>query len=179
MSIVAVAVGHRASRPGAVNKASGVTEFAFNSDLGEAIHDLAPDHTALIYRMPGGYSTLPYRINKLNPSVAIELHLNANEGIPGTGTEVMYWPGSGHGLSLATELSALIAGTLDIKNRGAKEPVKYPSGKYRGGHFLGGVRAPALIVESFFLNNDDDLQRGQDRFDELAATIAGWCRSVA
>lgn len=160
MSKPAIIVGHQASRPGAVNAAQRLTEFAFNSDLGEAI--VAATGWHLVWRMPEGYAALPGKVNALDPSVAVELHCNSNAGLPASGVEMIHYPGSVRGSEIAERLSESVSTALGLPNRGAKPPWNN-----RGMRFLRGVKAPAIIAESFFINNNDDLAAAQDNFDAL------------
>lgn len=85
-----------------------------------------------------------------NVTAVIEIHLNSNEGTPGTGCETYYYSTSTKGKTLAKAINDRIA-VLGFKDRGIKT-----------GDNLGIVRrpkAPSVLVETAFINNEDDMKR--------------------
>jgi len=57
---------------------------------------------------------------------------------------------------------------LKLSNRGAKPK----AAEDRGGHLLRYTKAPCLIAEPFFIDNNSDLARAQENLDGLAAAYA-------
>lgn len=166
MKRCAVVVGHSRTSGGAVNVASGTSEYEFNSQLAARICERVFVSTRGVETVRverGTYALLPRKVNALNPDFAIELHANAFNGIA-TGTEVLYWHSSVLGLEIANIFQKYITECLKLRDRGAK-PCKITD---RGGYFLWGVKAPALIIEPFFIDNDADLLAATQRFDALA-----------
>ncbi len=92
--------------------------------------------------------------NRAGAAATIELHLNSNAGNPGEGTET-YYSVTGKGRELAEAINKNLV-ALGFKNRGAKT---YPN--IFGGDYLGILRytdMPAVLVEVFFINNDEDFK---------------------
>ncbi len=86
----------------------------------------------------------------------VEFHCNAFNGTA-SGTETLYALGSGKGAKAAQAVQDALVEELGLPNRALK-PV-LPEG--RGGYLLHGVMQPAIIPEPFFIDNDNDLARGQ------------------
>jgi len=80
---------------------------------------------------------------------------------------MIYWPSSTKGKALATRLQSAAVGVLKLNDRGIKPPQNG-----RGAALLRKTNMPAVIVESFFIDNDGDLARGNLKKDALAAAYA-------
>ncbi len=95
------------------------------------------------------------KANQENVDAVIELHLNSNTGTPGTGTET-YYSVTGRGKELAEEIQTEVT-KLGFFNRGIKTLTNI-----FGGDYLGIIRLttmPAVLVEVFFINNNNDLEK--------------------
>lgn len=159
---VALVVGHRKRSPGAVNKASGLSEFAFNNDLAKFIkHSTAFCEVEIVYR--DSYAALPGKINELQPDFIIALHCNAyNE--KASGTETLYHHSSVKSKRLAETMQERVVACLGLPDRGIK-----PRGvEDRGGYLLKNTNAPCVIAEPLFIDNDGDLRRAKESMDLLA-----------
>ena len=176
MSVV-IAVGHRAGDRGAVNAASGVTEYDFNSALALRISEALGErgiYVRIVHRddMPGGYRRLPDRINALSPELIVSLHCNAYPEKPGereaTGTEVLYYHASGPGRRMAQILQRHLVKALFLRDRG----IQPKRSEDRGGYLLRYTLAPCVIAEPFFIDNDNDLRMAQKHYDTLVAAYA-------
>lgn len=92
--------------------------------------------------------------------LSLSYHYNAGGG---TGTEVLCY-GSEEGKLLAAKLSAAIAKTLDVKDRGPKvRPDLY---------FLKAVRSTSLIVEVCFIDNPSDMRKLEAKRQLVAEAVA-------
>jgi N-acetylmuramoyl-L-alanine amidase len=118
MKKCALVIGHKKSSPGALNKASGLTEFAFNEALAfEMESEVTGVEVQKVYRRT--YNSLPGDINELKPDFIISLHCNAfNESA--TGTEVLYYHRSTKGKLIAKILNDHLVNSLGLKDRGIK-----------------------------------------------------------
>jgi N-acetylmuramoyl-L-alanine amidase len=166
MKKCALVIGHKKFSPGASNKKSGLTEFAFNEKLAMEIEDEVNDVTIQrIYRRT--YNSLPDDINEFNPDFIISLHCNAfNENA--SGTEVLYYHRSTKGKLMAEILNENLVNALGLTNRGIK-----PKGaEDRGGYLLKKTAAPCVIAEPFFIDNDSDLIAANDNRDALIDAYA-------
>jgi len=164
MSVIAVSAGHHAAAQGA--KYNNLTEWAeavhwqrlICNEL-EALGDipLSVDHAKLPAKVK--------QINSFHPRVdlAIEIHFNSAPGRAGTGSESLYCPGSVAGEGWATAIQRSLV-PFCSPNRGVKEgwyrldkpgQIDY-AGDVEGdevvGYFLRKTRAPAVIVEPYFIH---------------------------
>lgn len=151
---VAVVVGHEPTRPGACNRASNLCEFEFNEFIADTMLKSPMEGIELlkVHRHPGTYSALPEKVNALNPDLVLSLHANGYDG-DASGTEMLYAEGSKDGQAFAELLQNRVLLALSLPDRGAKSRVRSD----RGGTILFGTKAPAVIAEPFFIDNDKDL----------------------
>jgi N-acetylmuramoyl-L-alanine amidase len=164
--LCALVIGHKKSSPGAVNARSNLSEFDFNDNLAIQIEKkVQKSKVQRIYRRT--YKELPGDINDLGPDFIVSLHCNAfNE--KASGTEVLYYHKSEDGRKMAEFLLRHLLKCLDLTDRG----VKPKTSEDRGGYLLRYTRAPCVIAEPFFIDNDEDLDKAQNNLDELAAAYA-------
>ena len=164
--LCALVIGHKKSSPGAVNERAGLSEFDFNEDLAIRIEKkIRNAEVQRIYRRT--YKELPDDINALEPDFVISLHCNAfNTQV--AGTEVLYYHKSEKGRKMGEILVNHLVEHLKLPNRGAKPK----AAEDRGGHLLRYTKAPCLIAEPFFIDNNSDLARAQEDLDGLAAAYA-------
>ncbi len=161
-----LASGHGGRDPGAVS--DGLTEHDFNESV--------IDRAVVILRNENLHSTTLVVLdhekkvmeniayineNSTNPGhdLALEVHMNSNKGLPGTGTETYF----GH-VELATEIHEEAVRRLRLKDRGLKP----------GGHlaFNRETVCASAILEMGFVNNPVDRQAITERGAEaLAAGI--------
>ena len=166
--LCALVIGHKKSSPGAVNERAGLTEFDFNEDLAIRIEKkVKKTEVQRIYRKT--YKELPDDINTLDPDFIVSLHCNAFNG-RASGTEVLYYHKSEEGKKMAEILLDHLVEHLKLPNRG----IKPKTAEDRGGPLLRYTKAPCVIAEPFFIDNDSDLSRAQEDedIDELAAAYA-------
>lgn len=166
MKTVALIIGHTKKSPGAKNKKEGLTEFDFNNDLSKRIESKVKNvFIQRVYRIT--YAELPDKINSLNPDFIISLHCNAFDQKT-SGTEVLYWHNSRRGKQIAGVLQSHLVKHLQLPNRG----IKQVRGGDRGGLLLCLTKAPCIISEPFFIDNNNDLSRALKDRDGLAQAYA-------
>jgi len=162
----ALVIGHTPDSPGAVNVACGKTEFDFNNVVAKLVAGRVG--IEIVYRdRPNQYGALPAKINALSPPFIISLHANAFNR-QASGTEVLYWHQSPRGRDLAEILQANLFRALGLPDRGAK-PIR---GDDRGGYLLKNTKAPCVIAEPFFIDNDSDLKKAEVNLQELVDAYA-------
>ena len=152
--------------PGAVSQDKKYCEFKYNSELVQKIADrLKEEYDILIENR--GYNSIEdtSKINTFNPELIISFHCNA-ANTTASGTEAIYHPGSTQGKKLATIVSENVSKALELKNRGAKEPFDG-----RGSGLLSRTKAPCIISEGFFIDNNSDLKKGLDGIDKYVLAI--------
>jgi len=164
--LCALVVGHKKKTPGAVNVNKNITEFDFNEDLALRIEKkVEKSQVQRIYRRT--YKQLPEDINELNSDFTISLHCNAFDTNV-SGTEVLYYHRSEKGKKMAEILLTYLVDHLKLAKRG----IKPKTSEDRGGYLLRYSKAPCVIAEPFFIDNDDDLARVLEDIDGLAGTYA-------
>lgn len=166
-----VSAGHGGSDPGAV--AQGRSEAVIATEFRNIVAFYLA-RAGIPYGMDGdGPINLPLReaISRARGyQVAVEFHCNAAGAATATGVETLSGPNE---MALGGAICNAIAGTLGLRNRGAKPE---NAGQH---HRLGFVQAGGIIVELFFITNRDDLAAydarkwlaGRAVAEVLAATI--------
>jgi N-acetylmuramoyl-L-alanine amidase len=164
--LCALVIGHKKSSPGAVNENSGLHEFDFNEDLAFRI-EKKTEKTGIqrVYRRT--YKELPSDINTFEPDFVISLHCNAFN-TKTSGTEVLYYYKSQNGKKMAEVLQEPLLKHLGLSDRG----IRPRTSEDRGGYLLRYTKAPCIIAEPFFIDNDDDLAKAQEDIEGLAAAYA-------
>lgn len=173
MKTCALVIGHKKSSPGAMNMATGLTEFHYNERLAMEIEDAVEGvDVQRVYRRT--YDSLPNDINELAPDFIVSLHCNAfNE--KASGTEVLYYHRSQKGKAMADILHANLVNALSLNDRGTK-----PKGaEDRGGYLLKSTQAPCIIAEPFFIDNNEDLKAAIDNREALIAAYASAIKTIA
>ncbi len=171
--LCALVIGHKKNSPGAVNINSDVTEFDFNEDLALRIEKKV-NHTEIqkVYRKT--YKELPDDINAIDPDFVVSLHCNAFN-TKASGTEVLYYHKSEMGNKMAENILNHLVEYLKLPDRG----VKPKSAEDRGGYLLRYTKAPCVIAEPFFIDNDNDLARAQEGIEGLAEAYAKAIEAVS
>lgn len=163
MDKICIAVGHGTSKSGgydsgAVSTDGKTHEFRIAREIAlEAYNALRQRGVECSLINYNGNLSLTDRIEKINEefySLVVEIHLNAGAG---TGTEVYYGKDSAQGKKLAQAVSKSISERMEVRNRGAKTKLNAEGRDYFG--FIRQTRPTALLVETVFIDNDDDLAR--------------------
>ena len=164
--LCALVIGHKKSSPGAGNDRAGIHEFEFNEDLAIRI-EKKTQNTKIqrVYRRTWG--ELPADINGLDPHFVLSLHCNAYNG-QASGTEVLYYHKSKIGESIAKILQRHLVKFLGLRDR----KIQPKTSEDRGGNLLRYTKAPCVIAEPFFIDNDKDLAKARDDVAGLAAVYA-------
>ncbi len=169
MKKIALIIGHSKQSPGAKNPTTGTTEFGFNDGLAHKIKRILDDadgiEVTLVYR--DTLAGLPRKANMLKPDFIISLHCNAYNG-KSSGSEVLYYHKSNTGKAIACTLQKHLVSALGLRDRGVK-PV---TSEDRGGYLLSQTKAPCLIAEPFFIDNDSDVATARKNQDALVAAYA-------
>ena len=164
--LCALVIGHKKKSPGAANVDAKLAEFNFNEELARRIETMTVNaEIQRVYRRT--YKSLPDDINELGPDFIVSLHCNAFNR-KASGTEVLYHHKSRKGERLAGILLRHLVDHLKLPNRG----IKPRTAEDRGGYLLRYTKAPCVIGEPFFIDNDDDLAKAQGDLDGLAAAYA-------
>lgn len=176
MSVIGICIGHsRSGDKGAVNT-DGVSEHAFNSEVGHLTAELLrkEGHTVhVIAEYSGGsYSSAIHwasdRLTKLGATVAVELHFNS-AGPHAEGHEWLHWHRSAKGQMLASCFNQTFKEFFPkARVRGIKPADK----ESRGSLFLRITRCPAIILEPFFGSNKKETELYTRNKPALASAYA-------
>jgi N-acetylmuramoyl-L-alanine amidase len=168
--LCALVVGHRKSAKGAVSADGNVAEFDFNSELAAEIKKrVTKARVKIVFRAntTDGLRKLPAKVNAVGPHLILSLHCNAFNKIA-KGTETLFFHTSANGKKLAKIVQTQLLNALELRNRGIREKKEAD----RGAHLLKFTKAPCVICEPFFIDNDEDLAVAMRRKKRLAAAYA-------
>jgi hypothetical protein len=171
---LAVVVGHTKRSPGAFGQEPiGQNEYYWNSGLAALMKDHAAAHALAVevfYRDNGGIAGAYSRAGEWGADGCIELHFNAaTPAASGTETIVV----TKISKPLADAVQGAMVQTLDLRNRGVKEPWEG-----RGRQSLTRLPVPSVLVEPFFGSNPADCHRADEQKDRLAAALVEAAASV-
>ena len=167
MKKVALVVGHKEKSPGTCNEQSNICEFEFNKQLVTRISAIINSRckVEIVYR--DKYKDLPEKINKLKPDFVICFHCNAYN-TRSTGIETLYYHKSKTGKKIASIFQDNIIKALGLRDRG----VKGKSSEQRGGYVLKETKAPCILLEPFFIDNDNDYRVAINKYTGLVGACA-------
>lgn len=158
--IIAIDEGHGYGDSGAVH--FGYREDLVVREIGKRLKVALEKkgHEVIIASIDGGLSSRAIYANNNNADIYISIHMNSNEGYPGTGTEVYYYGDNPKTKELAQRVQNSIV-KLGYRDRGIKRA---------GFVVLKETKMPAILVECCFLNNINDINRLN--YDSMATAIA-------
>lgn len=168
LASLAIAIGHKKSSPGAVNQRFKLSEYEYNEELAYLIQKYLSQvgiSSKFVFRST--YRNLPDDINAIGSDVALELHANAFDGKL-SGSQISYSNQSENGKKLANILQREIVNVLKLPDRG----IKPKSSNDKNGYILHNVKAPIVVTELFFIDNDSDIKIAIEKKEELAQAIA-------
>lgn len=181
--LIIIDIGHSSKERGAYNKREGVFEWEYNSVLAEVIHEIF-DNKALINkigfkkltdkytvkiatRMESGLTAFVKHLNSMKPDIVVSLHSNSFD-TKASGTETLYYFDNKESKKLAEAVQNEMCRVLGLRDRGIKKKTE----EEKGGYFLKNIQCPNIIVEPFFIDNNDDYDIALDKSMYLAEAIA-------
>ena len=181
---ICISVGHGKSAGGGYDSGAvggGFHEFRIARKIGfyiaEALKNYGCDTVLINYDADMYLTDRIAYVNRENFDLAAEIHLNAGGG---TGSEVYYKHADEGGKKLAAKISAGIAKTFSLRDRGAKTKLNSAGGDYFG--FVRSVGCRSLLIETVFIDSSSDrknveTEAGQKKCGEsIAASIAEFYR---
>ena len=166
MKKICLIIGHGGNDSGAVNPSNGYTELEYNTELVNRIQNKMKNNYDILIENRGNNKIEDItKVNNFNPKLIISFHCNASD-TKATGTEAIYYPSSSRGKELAIIVSKNVSFALGLKNRGAKVPYMG-----RGEALLQRTKAPCIISEGFFIDNNSDLEIGLSKMDNYVLAI--------
>ena len=169
MSKVFIAVGHGGKDPGAMG--NGFKESNLNLSIALACNDVLVRHgvSVLMSRTTDEDDTLSDEIKECNtycPDLAVAIHNNAGGG---DGVEAFYHYGGGLSKTLAENILTEIE-KIGQNSRGAKTRQTTYGADFYG--FIRETLAPAIIVETAFVDNATDIQIIDTEAERIAMGFA-------
>ena len=166
---VFIGVGHGGWETGAY--ANGIKEKDVNLTTALACNEVLVRHGVepLMSRTTDEEDTLRQEINECNafdPDLAVDLHHNAGKG---DGVEVFHSVVGGTGKELAQKIHYEIV-ALGQNSRGVKTREEDDGSDWYG--FIRETKAPAVIVEYAFLDNNKDVQFVDTEAEQKANGVA-------
>ena len=166
---VFIGVGHGGWETGAY--ANGIKEKDVNLTTALACNEVLVRHgvETLMSRTTDEEDTLRQEINECNafdPDLAVDLHHNAGKG---DGVEVFHSVVGGTGKELAQKIHYEIV-ALGQNSRGVKTREEDDGSDWYG--FIRETKAPAVIVEYAFLDNNKDVQFVDTEAEQKANGVA-------
>lgn len=163
---IALVVGHKPNSPGACNSHRNICEFPFNDKLiTELAARVANKHEIeIVYR--DTYNGLPAKIDALNPKFIVSFHCNAFN-TKATGTETLYYHKSKKGVAIADIFQRNMVAALGLSDRGLKPK----SAEDRGGYLLRYTKAPCVLIEPFFIDNDSDYDKVMNNYESFLSAL--------
>jgi N-acetylmuramoyl-L-alanine amidase len=165
MKTICLVIGHGNGDPGAINTKYNISEYFINKLLVDSITPMVTDNKIVIVNRTT-YKELPQLINDTEADFCIEFHSNAFDSKT-KGFEVLYYKDSITGNTLATKLHKCLKSSLVSTDRGIKNLSKAD----RGAYLLQNTTMPTVIVESFFIDNNEDLESYLKHFFIYSANL--------
>ena len=180
--IIVIDVGHSSTQRGAYNKRDSVFEWEYNTVLADVIKEIF-DNKGLINkiglkklsdkyiikvvgRKEEGLTSLVKTINKMAPDIVVSLHCNAFD-TKASGTETLYYFDNKESKKLAEAVQNEMCRILGLRDRGLKKKTE----EEKGGYFLKNINCPNIIIEPFFIDNNEDYDIALDKSMYLAEAI--------
>lgn len=173
---VVLVVGHSLVLQGAGNSQYQIehkplTEYVFNEYLAKKIMHMnkkANIEIVIEYR-DTDYEALPSEVNEQDGDLVISMHCNAFNS-KAEGCEVLYYEHTKISDQVAAAMNESLNTMLGNTNRGIK-PRDHDRSKgvyERGAYLMKYVKAPCVICEPFFIDNDDEVENALKNMDKLA-----------
>lgn len=155
---ICISIGHGKSARGGYDSGAtggGYHEFRIARRIGfyiaEALKSYGCDVSLINYDADMYLTDRIAFVNRGDFDLAAEIHLNAGGG---TGSEVYYKHSDSKGKKLAAGISAGIAKTFSLRDRGAKIKLNSAGNDYFG--FVRSVKCRSLLIETVFIDSSSD-----------------------
>ena len=122
-----------------------------------------------------GTEELVSDLNKASCKGDIILSFHLNSDIKASGTEVLYWESSAKGKKLAGLLQKKLTEVLRLPDReikGRRKPLNSKDAlNQRGWSMFKNTKVPFVMLESFFITNDKDMEAGNKNIAAMAKAV--------
>ena len=183
--MIALAIGHSRSGDNGAVSVGGVSEHAFNTDIGErtkAILDRNGIESEVITEYIGGsysvaMSWVAERIRDIKADLAVELHFNSASP-SANGHEFLYWKTSTNGKKLAESFAKAYGENFPLSRARQDAGTLGISGGERGSQFLKKTHCPSVILEPFFGSNAIEWEAAKTSPERIANAYAAAIMSI-
>ena len=160
MKTVVLNVGHTKLRQGAKHPESGISEYQVNSLLANQVERSLRSKGVIVLIVTNKYVMLPSLINSVNPDLIIAMHCNAfNGSIEGHETLIY---------NRTNEAKAEIMNSfLNLALQNTSRGVKIVQPTHRGYSLVKKTKAPCLIVEPCFIDNNEDFNNFMHKMPQV------------
>ena len=163
---------------GAVSQSYKTDEFHWNENFVKnyLIPELRKNNLEYeIIPRKTGTEELVSDLNKVSRAGDIILSFHLNSDTKASGTAVVYWESSMNGKKLAGLLQKKLTEVLKLPDRGIKGRRKPLNSKdalnQRGWTMFKNTKVPFVMMESFFITNDKDMETGNKNIASMAKAV--------
>ena len=155
--------------PGAVNAYTGLRESDVACAIGEAVKNyLEAAGCECRILQSDSLGEIVSDANNWDADVFLSIHCNSAASEQANGTETFYYYSSRYGKKLATCINNQLVNSLSLTDRGIKGAQPRVNGLY----VLSNTDAVAVLVETAFISNADDVVLLTEKKDDFARAIA-------
>lgn len=155
--------------PGAVNAYTGLRESDVAYSIGEAVKAyLEASGCECRMLQDDSLNEVVSDSNNWEADVFLSIHCNSAANEQANGTETFYYYNSRYGKKLATCINNQLVSSLPLTDRGIKGAQPGVNGLY----VLTNTDAVAVLVETAFISNGDDVVLLTEKQDDFARAIA-------
>lgn len=172
---VMIVSGHNFKEQGCHNSILNISEYrAVQRIIAKVMEEEEFGDVDTVYKARNAtLNNLPNEINEWNPDLIISVHLNAFNG-KAQGTETLHWHSSKKGKDYATKFSEIASKLTGFNNRGT---LSIKKGE-RGWILLGKTKAPAILIEPFFLDSIKTNKELEDKIQASARAIINFIKII-
>lgn len=155
MDLLSIDIGHGGMDPGA--SGFGYQEKDLVLVIGKRVKELLKEYNPTLTRDKDIFLTNAERLGSIKHKYCISIHINSSKDGKGTGVECIHSIHSEKGKQLGEFISNAISETTGLKKRSTFSKVRSDGKDYYFMHRLTG-NTITVIVECFFINNDNDIK---------------------
>lgn len=150
---------------GAVNRNSGLREADVALDIAKLVKKYLEDAGVRVYMIQSNsLEAIADSANNIDADIFVSIHCNACENHNARGTETLVYSHYSEGAELAQYIQDQIIENIHTKDRGVKERP--------GLYVIRHTKMPAALVETAFIDNDEDARLLVTYKDDFASCIA-------
>lgn len=173
-----IVIGHTYNSPGASYENGWLTEYQYNNMIASDIACLLSEkghECIVVVKDDLTHKDLVELVDYQEPKAIVELHCNAYDEKAGEreafGTETLFTKNNINSGALARRVQVNMSKALGRKGKGNRGVKLLTNKSQRGYKNLIDFKAPAAIVEPFFIDNKDDVILGFKEMGKIVKAI--------